>query len=126
MRSQIRQLAKPLRQKPVVHWEGVYENAAAVPVAGAGFASQAWIDAALRDTELTATQGPKAPTPSDSQLLATLVTQYEPPVRILDFGGGMGIGYLRLRAALAKPVDVRYEIVDGAESCFHTRPAMFL
>lgn len=39
------------------------------------------------------------------------------PVRVLDFGGGMGISYVDVRAAVAQAIEVDYLIVETARVC---------
>jgi putative methyltransferase (TIGR04325 family) len=54
---------------------------------------------------------------SDAQLLAATATGCSSsPVRVLDFGGGMGIGYVMLRSA-SPHCAVSYTVIEGARVC---------
>lgn len=60
---------------------------------------------------------------SDTQLLATLVVRSpsDGPVKILDFGGGMGIGYVHLAQAVTAPSNIAYHVIDNATVCSEGR-----
>jgi putative methyltransferase (TIGR04325 family) len=91
-----------------------------VPAHGLGFASDTWIDATRAQTLHASEDSSLAEIKSDSQMLATVValtTPHEGLVRVLDFGGGMGIGYLRLRHALDSKRTLEYHIVEGERIC---------
>jgi putative methyltransferase (TIGR04325 family) len=102
-------------------WEGVYGSFAEAPAAGPGFDGPLWRDrsiAAARETLAQAEAGNaidyalrqrNALLPS---LTATLLTEQE-RVDILDFGGGLGTGYMVLIRTMPEAVArVDYTVVD--------------
>jgi putative methyltransferase (TIGR04325 family) len=50
-------------------------------------------------------------------LLATLDRHADRTFRVLDFGGGMGVGYLAAIECLPEHDAIEYHIVDNAETC---------
>ncbi|HZC58217.1 MAG TPA: methyltransferase, TIGR04325 family [Xanthobacteraceae bacterium] len=102
-------------------WEGVYRSFAEAPAAGPGFDGPLWRDrsiAAARDTLALAL----AREPIDyalrqrnailPTLTATLLCKQE-RVDILDFGGGLGTGYMVLVKTMPETVErVGYTVVD--------------
>ena len=117
----VKVVARWANKEPFI-WDGVYESFAQVPVAGEGFASEAW----LTDMERY-TRGAVDALRSDRAAVALNVPQYHAllsmlvassrPVRVLDFGGGMGIGFANVRRSLADGLEFEYLIVDNEESC---------
>lgn len=115
--------------KSVVHWankqpfiwDGVYERFDQVPVVGKGFASGEWLDDMehyTRSAVLAIDNGaliPENVAPYHA-LLASLIAAQERRVRVLDFGGGMGIGFANVRRCSSEP-DCEYVVVDNQESC---------
>lgn len=106
-------------------WEGVYERYRDVPASGGGYESETVLaDMAehtrkLKET-LAAGSVPCEERGGDDSLLPLLAAAAEGhPVRILDFGGGMGEGYLRLKAAVTAPVE--YHIVELERTCAEGR-----
>lgn len=103
-------------------WEGVYKNYRDVPASGGGYESETVVSAMAEHTRklketLAAGLEPVEEFDGDNLLLPLLAAgaAAERPVRILDFGGGMGEGYLRLKAAMAGPVE--YHIVELERNC---------
>jgi putative methyltransferase (TIGR04325 family) len=121
--------------KSVVHWankqpfiwDGVYERFDQVPVVGRGFASEAWLSDMERYTRAAVAaigDGSGAipeNVPQYHALLASLVASLDPPVRVLDFGGGMGIGYANVRRCTFSGLALDYLVVDNDESCARGR-----
>jgi len=107
-------------------WEGVYKNYRDVPVSGGGYESAAVVAAMAEHTRklketLAAGLEPCEEFDGDNSLLPLLAAGSAEgrPVRILDFGGGMGEGYLRLKAVMAGPVE--YHIVELESNCAEGR-----
>jgi len=123
MKRELARFAKKLqRGQPRAHWQGVYARASDVPVEGPGFDGEVWLDMTRSLTRHALVQSrsakPWTAARSDTQLLATVVALCaRQPVRILDFGGGMGVGYVMLRSALAPAILVDYQVVEGARVC---------
>ncbi|HKS09129.1 MAG TPA: methyltransferase, TIGR04325 family [Pyrinomonadaceae bacterium] len=122
----VKVVARWANKEPFI-WDGVYESFDQVPVMGQGFASEAWLADMERYTRTAVTAlrnedgvGIPEKVPQYhaqlSLLLASMPAQ-DRPVRVLDFGGGMGIGVTNVRRCMAAGLDVEYLIVDNEESC---------
>lgn len=107
------------------NWEGIYERYADVPVRGSGHNSDDWVNATLEYTMnvIQASQIhstiPKEVAGDNAFLpmLASIVCQKRGAVKVLDFGGGMGIAYIHLmHSALGSP-RVEYHIVEAENIC---------
>lgn len=107
-------------------WEGVYKHYRDVPASGGGYESGVVVSAMAEHTRklketLAAGLEPEEEFDGDNlplPLLAACASEGS-PVRILDFGGGMGEGYLRLKAAMTGPVE--YHIVELELNCAEGR-----
>jgi len=111
-------------------WDGVFESFAAAPAEGPGFDGPQWIErsaAAARD----AMSAQAAGEPLDFSLrqrnailaptVAVLLSQ-RPRLRVLDFGGGPGLGYVALCAAVADAAArIDYVVVERASICAAAR-----
>jgi putative methyltransferase (TIGR04325 family) len=107
-------------------WEGVYRSFAEAPANGPGFDGSTW-----RERSVQAAHDALACLPTREPLdyalrqrnavlptltAAILVTQ--PAVSILDFGGGLGTGYIVVAKALPNAGDrVDYAVVDNESIC---------
>lgn len=102
-------------------WEGVFGSFAEAPALGPGFDGPLWrersIAAALETLALAKAQRPidyalrqrNAILPT---LVAALLAEQE-RVDILDFGGGLGTGYMVLMKAMPEAMDrVRYTVIE--------------
>lgn len=121
----VKVVARWANKEPFI-WDGVYESFDQVPVVGEGFASDAWLTDMERYTQAAVTalddDGAGIPTnvPQYHALLSLLVASLpvtDQPVRVLDFGGGMGIGFANVRRCLAAEMPLEYLIVDNEQSC---------
>jgi putative methyltransferase (TIGR04325 family) len=111
-------------------WDGIYERFDQVPVVGQGFASSEWLDDMehyTRSAVMAIESGaliPENVAPYHA-LLASLVASFDissnRPVRVLDFGGGMGIGFANVRRCTSSELDWDYVVVDNKESCARGR-----
>ena len=120
----VKVVARWANKEPFI-WNGVYESFDQVPVVGRGFASEAWLADMERYTRTAITalhsEGSAIPenVPQYHALLAMLIASGSPldrPVRVLDFGGGMGIGFANVRRCIGETL-LEYLIVDNEESC---------
>ena len=116
--------ARSYRQDRTRNWEGIYAHYRDVPVSGDGFESQEWLQTVQRHAEnviqasalkgqLPVIAGENALLP----LLAAAVGQESGRVQVLDFGGGLGHGFVHLRSSLADGAGIDYHIVDTARTC---------
>ena len=103
-------------------WTGVYAHYEDVPVSGPGFDGERWAAITRAHTEfaLAASRGgaPVRATGDRALLpeLATEVLTERGEVRIVDFGGGMGISYIDVRAACG-PAVIEYTVVETEAVC---------
>ena len=106
-------------------WDGIYAHYREVPVRGPGHVGGTWIEETQAHTRWIIAEAQKPATyptyvSSYYSLMAILVaTLRNPvrPVRILDFGGSMGCGYVQLMGSLSNDAQVEYHIVDNQQSC---------
>jgi putative methyltransferase (TIGR04325 family) len=104
-------------------WTGVYARYADVPVRGPGFSGSYWTRLTRETTQAAiralATGDAASPRGDRSLLpaLAATVAKEQGDVAVLDFGGGMGIGYIDLRASIGPDVPVRFLVVEVEEVC---------
>jgi putative methyltransferase (TIGR04325 family) len=107
-------------------WDGIYESFDQAPAAGHGFASEEWLAdmerytrtavEALRNNDAAVAEN----VPHYHVLLSLLVASLGAagrPVRVLDFGGGMGIAAANVRRCISEEIAVDYLIVDNEPSC---------
>ena len=110
-------------------WEGIYDQYRDVPSEGAGFESEEWISrtrqhtaSALESLSLQA-NGVPCDIPSYhslSSLTIALLRQHREQLRVLDFGGGMGLAFANLLRTLGEgppkpPID--YLVIDNERIC---------
>ncbi len=106
-------------------WEGIYANYQDVPTMGEGYNGDVWINSRTASTKslIEALEvGGTVPVTlgfrySSLAFLAALVLQNNDIVRVLDFGGGMGVAYPQLRKSLCALDAVEYFVVDNQRSC---------
>lgn len=106
---------------PRSDWEGVYERFADVPAVGDGFDDAAWVADTRRLTEsvrAVCTRG-LAPVVGDDALLPLLAAAAggTGTVKVLDFGGGLGISFVQLCAALPSESTIEYHVVERSAVC---------
>lgn len=98
-------------------WEGVYKHTAEIPTSGETYDDrrrvQEFADYADRLKREIATGQPLTPGwHSELAILAAMVGRPAVPLRVLDFGGGIGVGFFFLLAALKQSVPIRYRVID--------------
>lgn len=118
----IRGLFPPAAAQPRSDWEGVYTRFEDVPAQGGGFGDEAWTADTRRLTEQARDEcaGPAAASLSGEAALLPLLAASLPRDRaltIVDFGGGMGISFLQLSAALHEPHKLEYHVVETPRLC---------
>ncbi len=108
-------------------WEGTYPSFREVPAGGKGFSSPDWSRKSLAKLrELRAPERAAVPTAVaySSTLLhavASLALAENPKLKVLDFGGGLGLTYASLLKAAGDPVGLEYHVVENAEVCASAR-----
>jgi putative methyltransferase (TIGR04325 family) len=119
----VKGVARWANREPFI-WDGIYEDFAQAPVTGAGFASDAWLAETQRYTQaaVMVLRNQRNAIPENvaqyHALSALLITSFRPGtvVSVIDFGGGMGIGFASLlRSAPEATVD--YLVIDNEVSC---------
>ena len=106
-------------------WDGVYPDFSNTPRCGAGFSGDEWIaQFRQRMAEIEAENRSDHFAPwhvtGENSLLPLLVGanfSAGQRVRILDFGGGMGVSYAYLRDSLTQPPNMQYVVVETPEVC---------
>lgn len=105
-------------------WEGIYTHYRDVPSAGEGFDSDVWVNALRASTEVLATSKSCGTIPTGLTgerallpLLASLVCTNSGKVKILDFGGGMGVDYIYVTSCLAECRSINYHIIESKRVC---------
>lgn len=121
----VKVVARWANKEPFI-WNGIYAKFGEVPTMGQGFASDAWLGDMERYTRaaITALHSERDEIPANvpqyhalfSLLVASLQVT-DRPVRVLDFGGGMGIGFANMRRCMAADMPLEYLVVDNHESC---------
>lgn len=117
----VKVVARWANKEPFI-WNGVYENFGDVPTAGQGFASEAWLTDMERYTRaavdaLRSDRAEVVPNVPQYHALLSMLVASTKPVRVLDFGGGMGIGAVNVRRSIGAGMPVEYLVVDNEESC---------
>lgn len=119
--DRIRALFLPDGAQPRSDWEGVYARFEDVPEQGGGFDDEAWTAGTRRLTEQVRDEcaGPAMALSGDAALLPLLAASVprDGALRIVDFGGGMGISFLQLSAALHQPQALEYHIIETSRVC---------
>ncbi|MGA9755650.1 MAG: methyltransferase, TIGR04325 family [Desulfobaccales bacterium] len=144
IRKCLRGLAVPMvvqlyRQlRPQKTWEGVYNSFREIEVKGEGFDGDIWTNIVERETR-EITEGETIPSllKGDSSLLPFLVViistmaNFNNNIKILDFGGGAGVGYLYLKKAVPQIDNLEFHIVESDKVCqlgrlnFQKNPQVF-
>jgi len=106
------------------NWQGVYERFADVPAQG-GFDDEVWARETHQYTERIMQECAKADRlpalVDDNALLAMLLAVSSEAgasrLRVLDFGGGMGMSYVLSAASMSRPEALEYHIVENPRIC---------
>jgi putative methyltransferase (TIGR04325 family) len=107
-------------------WNGIYPHYRDVPITGESYYdSDMAANGTLRKTKnllTTSKQYGTIPTGVTDEytllpLVASLVCADSGTVRILDFGGGLGVAYIHLVSSIAKCCTVDYHIVEIKKMC---------
>jgi len=107
------------------NWEGIYTNLREVPTEGEGLDGDIWAEIVERETReaakeiMTGGTTPALLSGYDSllPLLVSVVAHKNKKIRILDFGGGAGVDYLYLKAAVSRTDDIEFHVVESDKNC---------
>ncbi len=122
---------RDLNSAPLSYWAGVYESFEAAGGSDAAFDKAFWRQRVLQvlsdhqagvhhlqNDELLGWPGLNpAPLIAASVYADRLRRERNMPIRILDFGGGAGIGYVQLRTSLPSHVRLDYRVVERRGIC---------
>lgn len=103
-------------------WDGVFDSFADAGC-DAVFQSDFYVEKMLRglDAALALDAAPPSPVAlARDYLLPAVVAMAaasRSAVKVLDFGGGVGLGYLSTRRALAAEIALRFRIIDNSALC---------
>lgn len=114
-----------INDKPFYIWEGIYDTykSAAAEAIGPGFAGETYRERSLMAANecLVALEAGR-PIPSFHKQRSTLlpltvamICGSNESVKILDFGGGLGIGYMTLVESLTSCQNIKYSILEVPE-----------
>jgi len=120
----VKSVARWANKEPFI-WDGIYESFDQAPVSGDGFASDVWLADMERYTStalmaLRNEDGIPENVPQYHALLSILVASLatsKRPLRVIDFGGGMGIGFVNMMRCLPEDMACEYLVVDNEASC---------
>jgi putative methyltransferase (TIGR04325 family) len=118
------ELVRAKRTRPPQLWDGIFDNHAAVRQQGSGYRSAQWIAPQADVTTRTAVSVEDARetliAPQRYLLLpacAAVLFKSGSTLRVLDFGGAMGIAYPYFRTLVVPGREFEYYVVDNEESC---------
>ena len=94
------------------NWQGVYQSFQDVPRLGEGYQDENLV-AQIKADVLNRLQ---SDTPTAHSMLGVLSAAVQAPVKIMDFGGGAGQGYIELKKN-AKNQNIEYTIVELPKIC---------
>jgi putative methyltransferase (TIGR04325 family) len=111
-------------------WEGVYEDWSQAPMDDAVFSSNIWVEKVVERATKTLESYQELGGPPPVSFIhetalplasAMIFLDDQEPLRILDFGGGMGSSYLPLRANLPDRKLIEFHIVEAEAVCQRAR-----
>ena len=111
-------------------WEGVYETWEQAPVDDAVFSSKIWVEKTIERTKKTLESyqayGDAPPISFIHEtalpLAATMISiDDEKPLRVLDYGGGMGTGFFQVKTGLSNQKLIEFHIVEDKAVCLQGR-----
>ncbi len=103
-------------------WEGIYNHRLDVPTINAGYDNENRINYLIKDAQLALIQSKKNQFKGFERhiafgLIASLVNKKDGMVRVLDFGGGAGTGFVQLISTLINRKNIQYDIVELYKTC---------
>jgi putative methyltransferase (TIGR04325 family) len=104
-------------------WRGIHREFAEIPGRGPGYAAESLIAETAHFTS-TLAAGTVNTLPTHLACEQTLLALHlasratrPPRLRVLDFGGGMGVGYFSLRSCLDQRIPIDYYVVENQAMC---------
>lgn len=106
-------------------WSGVYPDLESVPRSGEGFDGETWLKGMTDATSAAISAAGRAdPLPTGVPtframlgMLVSIIGRSKDSIRILDFGGGMGIAFANLMSTTPHVKSISCVVVDNPESC---------
>lgn len=103
-------------------WEGIYLHYRDVPVTKNPFEGDSWAQVNRKHLNQTLAlyQNGMAPVSTEDSLLlmlAALIGHQTRQIRILDFGGALGIPYVHLKKSLPESYSIEYYVVETQKMC---------
>ncbi|MDD5195984.1 MAG: methyltransferase, TIGR04325 family [Candidatus Omnitrophica bacterium] len=102
-------------------WEGIYSNYRDVPIRGEGQDGPTWIEFAKKEVEKAKSAGcPPMEIAGEQSLLAFLASvlgKTKEKIRILDFGGALGIDFINLLNHLVGKISFDYYVIESERMC---------
>ena len=113
----------PTGPGPRYIWKGIYSHFRDVPAMGQGHAAQDYVEITKNHTRAVlnqfmngSTESPEIPSEfALFPLLASITGFQDRRLSILDVGGGLGLGYVYLRASAPWLERIRYSVVEVEE-----------
>jgi putative methyltransferase (TIGR04325 family) len=108
---------------PAPTWTGIYDHANLVPPGGDHAREAAWPLLARTTSREAIADANAAEEDSEHRFLgiaaAVACHANGGRLRVLDFGGGLGVGYRYLKAVLSGRVEIDYHIIELDWACVH-------
>lgn len=103
-------------------WSGVYKSFGETPSDGEGFESDQWLNASSKKiidfkSELKSNKKINSFNNTVLHVVASLEYPKKGSLKILDFGGGLGITYLQLINSIPDSEKIDFAIVEGKNVC---------
>jgi putative methyltransferase (TIGR04325 family) len=105
-------------------WRGSYARLSDVPRRGPGFDGEEWLrQSRLKIQEMLEARrwgvlpSPLAAETSALSVLCAALAREREVVRVLDFGGGLGFGFVPLSSALPRSARIDYHVVETPRVC---------
>ncbi|RDX35482.1 methyltransferase, TIGR04325 family [Arcobacter sp. HD9-500m-PIT-SAG03] len=106
-------------------WEGVYESFSKSPSCGKGYDSNKWIESSYKKMKESLSKLNKneftnssiAFNSSPLFIISSLLYAKKKKLKILDFGGGMGISFVELISVLPESKNLSFTIIDNKKTC---------
>jgi putative methyltransferase (TIGR04325 family) len=105
------------------HWRGAYPHIRDVPGRGGSFNDDSWLKVAREDLQRAMAEcdvgAARLANADDMPLLslAAMAAACSRKVRIVDFGGGLGVSFIRLASRLSDAISIDYLVIETPRLC---------